>query len=160
MAQLHRVLVCMSLALLLAPLSARAAAPNVHLTLQADVVTTVNGKTSVVPVHGPVQHSGVLRYTIVARNAGSPAYHVEPAGQIPQGTAFSRIVAMPAKSSVLYTLDRATWSAHPTIVVVGKDGKRHRVPAPLTSYRGLRWVVNGAMPHDATFVFSYEVRVK
>jgi hypothetical protein len=157
----YRVVALIGALTLLSPLEAVAAAPNVHLDLQEAVVTTVDGKTVLHALQGPVKHQDVLRYTIDAHNVGTrPAYQIVPAGEIPDQTIFVRVVSMPRNARVEYTLDHTAWSPHPMVLVTGKDGKPHRVPAPLSAYRGLHWIVDGAVPVHATLLFTYEVRVK
>lgn len=136
------------------------AAPKITLQLSDALVTIVDNKPVVSPVNRPVKAGETLRWTIVARNVGSTAaLKVQPVGKVPAATSFARLVSAPQGSAVEYSLDDKTWSAHPTITVM-EHGKPVVKPAPLESYREIRWTLANALAPKTAATFVYEVRVR
>ncbi len=138
-----------------------AAAPKVELHLQGLVLTKHNGKTVANAIDHPLKAGETIEYRIEARNTGNAAaIGLAPVGKIPARTIFVRTLVAPRGAHVEYTLDGRRWAAHPTIRVVGPDGKPHLQPAPLAMYEAVRWTLTTPLPAHAAAVFAYEVRVK
>ena len=138
-----------------------AAAPKVELHLQGLVLTKHDGKTVATPIDHPLKAGETIEYRIEARNSGNAAaLGLAPVGKIPARTTFVRTSVVPHGAHVEYTLDGSHWSSHPTIRVVGPDGKPHLKPAPLAMYEAVRWTLTTPLPAHAAAVFAYEVRVK
>ena len=153
--------VTVALVCMIATTVALAAAPKVALHLQASLLTLRDGKTVSAPIDRPLRAGDTVAYRIEARNTGSaPAIGLAPVGKIPARTEFVRLLSSPAGSHVEYSLDGSRWSAHPTIRVVGRDGKPHVVPAPLSAYEAVRWTLATPLSAGAAATFAYEARVK
>ncbi len=141
----HRVAALLLAFVVSATAFAYAATPNVQLKLSGSIVTmTAPGKTAYLPLNRPVKTGEIVRYTIVAHNAGTaPAFHLMPSGNIPPRTVFVKIDQSPQGASVEYTADGKQWSK-----------------TPMKGTRSLRWTLSRPLPKDATSTFAYEVRVK
>lgn len=147
--------------MLLSPAAVSAAvSPKVDLTLSGAIVVTDGAKVSIAAMDRPVKAGETIRYTIVAKNHGSAdAVGMTPVGNVPEQFTFARIVEAPPSAHAEYSLDRKTWSAHPTVLVRETDGKVRRVAAPLSLYRSVRWLVDKGLAPGRTMQFVYEARV-
>jgi uncharacterized repeat protein (TIGR01451 family) len=145
------------------PCAAAAAAtkPNVELHLSGSIVSVTNSTTTYLPIDRPLKAGETVRYTIVADNSGTaPAVGLVPMARVPERSVFVRVAPAASAVRVEYTLDGKEWSAQPTILVKNPDGTTHRVPAPLTMYKAVRWVVPGALAAKHSLTFAYEVQVQ
>ncbi|HUZ48371.1 MAG TPA: hypothetical protein VMW12_01380 [Candidatus Dormibacteraeota bacterium] len=146
---------------LVCTVAASAAAPKIALRLVGRIVSMHDGKVRYEPMDRPVKAGELLQYTIDATNAGSaPAFSVAPIGRVPDRTAFVKIDGASRASEVAYTVDGSHWSVHPTIAVREANGKTVMKPAPLSSYRAVRWTLKQPLPVRGVATFSYEVRVQ
>lgn len=125
---------------------ASASAPNVQLRLSGSIVSFAGGKEVDAPLNRPVHGGEIVRYTILARNAGgASAYSLMPVGRVPARTQLVKIDAMPKGAHVAYTLDGTHWIA---------------TPAHPDQVRAVRWSMAQPLAAKNSAVFSYEVRVK
>ncbi len=158
MLRMHALVVAI---VLICTVAASAAAPKITLHLVGRIVSTHDGKVRYEPMDRPVKAGELLQYTIDATNAGSaPAFSVAPIGRVPDRTAFVKIDGASRASEAAYTVDGSHWSAHPTIAVKEANGKTVMKPAPLSSYRAVRWTLKQPLPVRGVATFSYEVRVQ
>ena len=139
------------------------ARPDVQVHLNGALVQkSANGHVTTTPVAGLTLHAGqTIVYTIDAQNAGSDAaLDFSTAGAVPAHTQFvAGSVSAPAATTVEYSLDGKTWSAHPTIAVKTAHGVVHKAASP-SQYVSIRFTAKHALAPRATFHYSYEVLVK
>ncbi len=138
-----------------------AAKPNVKLVLSGAIVSLQAGKPVQTPMNRPVKSGEIIRYTVLAVNAGSAsAFKLSPVGKVPSQTQFLRVDRSPKDAAVAYTLDGVSWSAHPTIVKKTRAGTTTVAPAPLDMYRAVRWTMLKPLAAHQSASFVYEVRVR
>ena len=125
---------------------ASGSAPNVQLKLSGSIVSFAGGKEIDAPLNRPVHGGEIVRYTILAHNAGGgSAFSLMPVGRVPARTQLYKIGAIPKGTRVAYSLDGTHWvatAAHPDQV------------------RAVRWALAQPLAAKNSVALSYEVRVK
>lgn len=135
-------------ALCVAALSAvaSASAPNVQLKLSGSIVSFAGGKEIDAPLNRPVHGGEIVRYTILAHNAGgASAFSLMPVGRVPARTQLYKLGAMPKGTHVAYSLDGTHW--------IGKAAHADQI-------RAVRWSLARPLTAKHSVALSYEVRVK
>ena len=158
---LKRVLSIGVMSAALVPFVANAATsrPNVTLNMTAVQVVSVDGKETVKPITGTLQHGAIVRYEIVAQNVGgADAVALKPSAKIPFGMTYVEKSAT-GDGQVAFSLDGKTFAANPVMKSM-KDGKPVTLPAPISTYRAVQWTLNAPLHPNTKIAFDYEVRVR
>jgi uncharacterized repeat protein (TIGR01451 family) len=139
------------------------AAPAVALKLTGAIVERdAAGTAREVPLTATERATPgqTLRYTIVALNKGNePARSLTPVGRIPAGTAYIAASPPPPSARLEFSLDGASYSERPTVIVDGPNGPERRAADP-ARYVAVRWSGVKLLPPGTSQSFSYTVRVK
>lgn len=136
--------------------------PAVKLQLTGDLLAIADGKTLATPVEKSVLKRGdVVRYTIVAVNAGSkPAVALSTIGPVPQRLEYiAGSASRSAGAAVEFSLDGKSFSAQPTVTVNTSRGPVEK-PANPDQYVAVRWTALHPLAPKAHVRYTYEARVK
>ena len=133
------------------------ARPQVALHLSAFLI---QGTRAEVPLGNKNVGAGDrVRFVIEARNSGSsPALHLTPSDPIPSRMTYVSGSARDGNSTVQFTVDGKTWSAHPTVRVKTSNGIVSK-PAEPSMYKAIRWVTHMPLPANHSFTYSFEAQV-
>lgn len=149
-----------ALAFLCCSAATAVAKPQVSLHLSAFLVQHAGGSQTVVPLgNRPITAGERVRFVLEAKNSGdSSALHFTPSDPIPANMSYVPGSARDGNSTLEFSLDGKTFSAHPAIKVKTAKGTITK-PADPSSYRAIRWVTRVPLPANHTFTYSYEAQV-
>jgi uncharacterized repeat protein (TIGR01451 family) len=146
------------------PLAAQAqSAPNVALSLSATaLVRQSDGSFKEASVSNTTLKAGDrVKFTIVALNKGNgPAEHFVPSDPFPARSEYVANSATKNYGTPEFTLDGRIWSPVPLVAFKGENGKIEMKPAPVSSYKAVRWNTQTALAPKASETFAFEVTVK
>jgi uncharacterized repeat protein (TIGR01451 family) len=112
-----------------------------------------------------VQPADVVRYSVIARNAGElPVRDLSITQPVPLGTRYildSAAMTTDHAPQITYSIDNGqTFTANPTIQVTLPNGKVETRPAPAEMYTHVRWTLTRALDPAVPAKVSYLVRVR
>lgn len=159
----HRLIICLLVLMLLAPVFALAA-NEIRFTSTAEIeVQQVNAKGEKVLVRQPatlLQPGQIAIYTNAFINTGKqPASSVVINNPVPADTEYLGGSATETGFDVVFSIDKGKSFGKPKELTVpdGKGGKR---PAEAKEYTNIRWTMQAPLKPGATGVVEFRVRVK
>jgi uncharacterized repeat protein (TIGR01451 family) len=136
--------------LLIAAAWAPAAWANPVVASRLEVKQVVNASGhEVLKSAAAVKPGDTLQYRAIYTNSGDqPAGHLMARLPVPEGTTLLAQGMLPALAEA--SVDGSTFAAMPLMqTVIGKDGKSHREPVPLSAIRAVRWDLGTLEPSQA-----------
>ncbi|BAU11377.1 hypothetical protein LEP3755_18710 [Leptolyngbya sp. NIES-3755] len=109
-----------------------------------------------------VQKGTVLRFQVVAKNAGDrPAQKLVVTQPVPKGTIYAANSATANGAELTYSIDGGkTFAANPMVQVTLPDGRTEMKPAPVEAYSHVQWTFDKAIVPKNTLEVTYDVSVR